>query len=108
MGVSRRRRPNVVLSLDNFSPDCLPSPPPDPSGRGSTVASIRLSSLPAIPDDFSKMFTTSDTIMEDMEGEELDKTMTNPFNDEEDEEVPLPDPFDMSALPPPPPPPPGK
>ena len=67
--VSRRRKPNVVLSLDNFSPDCLPTPPPDPSGRGATVASIRLSSLPAIPDDFSKMFSAADTILEDTEGE---------------------------------------
>lgn len=56
-------------SLDNFSSDCLPAPPPDPSGLGVGVASIRLSSLPAIPDDFSKMFTTADTILEDLEGE---------------------------------------
>lgn len=97
-------------SLDNFSSDCLPTPPPDPSGRGISVASIRLSSLPAIPDDFSKMFPTSDTIMEDLEGEELDRKLTNPFNEEEDDEaeVRIPDPFDMAALPPPPPPPPGK
>ena len=61
--------PPSLPSLDNFSPDSLPAPPPDPSGRGSTVASIRLSSLPAIPDDFSKMFSTADTILEDTEGE---------------------------------------
>ena len=60
---------STPASLDNFSPDCLPTPPQNPSGGGSRVASIRLSSLPAIPDDFSKMFTSPDTIMEDMEGE---------------------------------------
>lgn len=34
--------------------------------------------------------------------------MTNPFEDDEEDEVPALESFDMTSLPPPPPPPPGK
>ena len=98
----RRRRPNMVISFDNFDEEILPTPPPAPT------SSIRLSSLPAIPDEFGSVFSQGrleDTILEEEEMRQAVEVnrMTNPFDD--DGEEPFPNPFDvdMDILPPPPP-----
>ena len=99
----RRRRPNMVISFDNFDGSSLPPPPPAPS------SSIRLSSLPAIPDEFTSIFSQErqqETIQEEGElSPDLDGLkMTNPF-DEDEEELPDTMELEVSSLPPPPPPP---